>query len=128
VSLALGGVVLTLLALFPFANLISLYGTVQALAYLLIYAALLKLRRTSSATPDAFRVPLGSIAFGALMIPGALLLVAVVSLGLYREVWKAGELLAGPALLQVGVLLLGPVTYAIWKRRNTPWPIATTRS
>ena len=128
VSLALGGVVLTLLALFPFANLISLYGTVQALAYLLIYAALLKLRRAPSATPDAFRVPLGSIAFGALMVPGALLLVAVVALGLYREIWKAGEFLAGPALLQVGVLLLGPVTYAIWKRRNTPWPIATTRS
>jgi amino acid transporter len=128
VSLALSGVVLTLLALFPFANLISLYGTVQALAYLLIYAALLKLRRGPHAERDGFRVPLGSAAFGALMVPGAVLLVAVVGLGLYREIWTAGEILAGPALLQMGVLLLGPVTYAIWKRRNIPWPIATTRS
>jgi amino acid transporter len=124
----MGGVVLTLLALFPFANLISLYGTVQALAYLLIYAALLKLRRGPHTERVGFRVPLGSAAFGALMVPGAVLLVAVVGLGLYREIWTAGEILAGPALLQVGVLLLGPVTYAIWKRRDIPWPIATTRS
>ena len=118
VSLLLGGVVLTLLALFPFANLISLYGTVQALAYLLIYGALLKLRREKGAASGAFRVPLGSTAFGALMIPGALLLAAVVALGLHREIWRAGEFLPGPALLQAGVLLLGPATYALWRRRG----------
>lgn len=119
VSLLLGGVVLTLLALFPFANLISLYGTVQALAYLLIYASLLKLRREHDAAGGAFRVPLGSAAFGTLMIPGALLLIAVVALGLQREIWQAGEFLPGPALLQLGVLLLGPATYALWKRHAT---------
>ncbi len=122
VSLAIGGVALTLLALFPFANLISLYGTVQALAYLLIYAALLKLRREGRAARGAFRVPLGSTAFGTLMIPGALLLVAVVGLGLYREIWSSGEFQPGPALLQVGVLLLGPATYAIWKARTSALP------
>ncbi|HET7291446.1 MAG TPA: APC family permease [Vicinamibacteria bacterium] len=129
VSLLLGGAILTLLALFPFANLISLYGTVQALAYLLIYAALFKLRRDRDGASGAFRVPLGSTTLAALMIPGALLLVAVVGLGLHREMWQAGEFLPGPAALQLGVLLLGPATYALWKRRsaNGVLPLQTTR-
>jgi len=124
-ALVLGGAGLTLLAAFPFASLISLYGTVQALAYLLIYAALLKLRRTGATVQNAFRVPLGSFAFGALMVPGALLLAAVVALGLHREVWRAGEFLPGPALVQLGILLSGPATYALWKRRAGVLPQET---
>jgi len=116
VSLVFGGVVLTLLSVFPFANLISLYGTVQALAYLLVYSSLFKLR--GPARPGAFRIPLPTRTLLALVLPGAALMATVVVLGLQREIWKDGELALGPALLQLGVLLLAPATYFIWKRRG----------
>ncbi len=120
-SLVAGGVVLTLLSLFPFANLISLYGTVQALAYLLVYSSLFRLR--GEAKPGVFRIPLPNRALGAMVLPGAVLMVAVVLLGLQREIWKDGALAVGPALLQLGVLLLAPATYWFWKRRG-PAPAA----
>jgi amino acid transporter len=116
VSLVLGGVVLTLLSIFPFANLISLYGTVQALAYLLVYSSLFRLR--GPARPGAFRIPLPTRAVFVMVLPGALLMTAVVGLGLQREIWRNGEPALGPALLQLGALLLAPATYFFWKRRG----------
>ncbi len=116
VSLAFGGLVLTLLSVFPFANLISLYATVQALAYLLVYSSLFRLR--GPARPGAFRIPLPTRALLVMVLPGALLMTAVVGLGLQRELLRDGVLALEPALLQLGALLLAPVTYFIWKRRG----------
>jgi amino acid transporter len=116
VSLVTGGIVMTLLTLFPFANLISLYATVQALAYLLVYSSLFRLR--GPAKPGAFRIPLSTGVLGALVTPGAVLMTLVVVLGLQREIWKDGVFAPGPALLQGGVLALATLTYLIWKRRG----------
>jgi amino acid transporter len=124
VSLLLGGLVLTALSLFPFAQLVGIYGPVQALAYLLIYASLFRLRRATPAAEPAgrrpFRIPLGTGALALLVAPGTVLMVLVVAQGLGRELWKDGHLDVAAALVQGLVLSSVPASYFWFRRRASP--------
>jgi amino acid transporter len=126
VSLVLGGLVLTALSLFPFSQLIGIYGPAQALAYLLIYASIFRLRRGAPDVggpgggvpgPAPFRIPLGTRSLALLAAPGVALMVLVVVQGLGRELWRDGHLDVAAAALHAGVLGSVPVTF-LWFRRR----------
>jgi len=120
-SLAFGGVVLTLLSAFPFASLIALYGPVQAGAYLLIYAALLRLRDRAADPPGAFRIPLATATLRLLIAPGILLMLVVVGLGLGSRLWHDGRLDLDQALRQAALVAAGPLSYWLFRRiRRAP--------
>lgn len=126
VSLVFGGVVLTFLCQLKFSYLAALFSLVQVFAYLLIYAALLRLRshppRAGLApelhggggpgTGTGFRIPFGTAGIVAMTLPSLVLAVFVV----IQLVW--GE--SGPDLRQmaVGALLFGsaPATYFLFRR------------
>ena len=124
-SLAFGGVVLTLLSAFPFASLIALYGPVQAGAYLLIYAALLRLRERAAEQPGAFRIPLATARLRLLIAPGILLMLVVVGLGLGSRLWHDGRLDLDQALRQAALVAAGPLSYWLFRRiRRAPAALA----
>src|SRR5262249_31002472 len=69
-ALVLGGVVLTPLCRVSFERLAGSYSLVQALAYLLIYATLFRLRgRDASETAPGFRIPLGFRGLAVMVAP-----------------------------------------------------------
>ena len=128
-SLLAGALALSLLACLPFAALAGLFSLVQVLAYVLICAALLRLRRLAArgeappgfaaAAPGrarVFRVPLGPGGLLALMLPVFTLTAYVV----VRQLWPEG----GPDLKAIATDLLvfasGPLTYALfgWRARK----------
>jgi amino acid transporter len=118
VSLVVTGIVLTLLCRFRFAQLAGLYSLVQSLSYLLIYAALFRLRARatdsegSSASPDGFRIPLGNLGLALLFLPSLALVTLVIRQGL----WPDGKLATGQALLDLAIFTSGPVTYFLFRR------------
>jgi amino acid transporter len=121
-SLILGGLVLTALSLFPFSQLIGIYGPAQATSYLLIYAALFRLRRSGASEPGArdrapFRIPMGAGALALLAAPGVVLMALVVAQGLGRELWRDGRFDTPVALLHGLILTSVPITYVVARLR-----------
>src|SRR4029453_10730901 len=77
-SLLLGAVVLTGLCGFRFSQLAGMYALVQALAYMLIYATLFRLRSQEARvgnppTRSGFRIPLGTLGLAVMAAPSAVL-------------------------------------------------------
>jgi len=118
VSLVVTGVVLTLMCRFRFAQLAGLYSLVQSLSYLLIYAALFRLRaraKSAEGSPspaDGFRIPLGTAGLVLLFLPSLALVALVIRHGL----WPDGRLDEGQALLDVAIFTSGPLTYFLFRR------------
>jgi amino acid transporter len=118
VSLLTGAVLLSLLSREGFTELTGLFSLVQVLAYCLIYAALLRLRRREPAAgshPGGFRIPLGNASLLLMMVPSFLITGFVV----VERFWNAGVL----DLRRLGLDLLafasGPLTYLVFKRRKS---------
>jgi amino acid transporter len=112
-SLVLTGVVLTGLCGFRFAQLAGVYSLVQSLSYLLIYAALFRLRRRAPAAETrGFRVPLGTGGLVAMVAPSFL----IVALVLREGIFPGGVFDARQTLLDLGILASGPATYAFSRR------------
>lgn len=123
-SLVLGALALSLLAFLPFAALAGLFSLVQVLAYVLICAALLRLRRLGAlgrapagfGSPDGsaggpFRVPLPLSGLAALLVP----VFALTAFVVVRQLWPD----EGTGLEAVATDLLvfasGPLTYAVFR-------------
>ncbi len=113
VSLVVTGLALTVLCGFRFTQLVSAYSVVQALAYLLIYAALFKLRRQPDTAESAFRIPLGSLGLGLMVAPTLVIGALMLRQGLMHE----GQLDVAQALFTLMLLASGPATYALTRRR-----------
>ena len=134
-SLVAGGLALSLLASLPFAALAGLFSLVQVLAYVLICAALLNLRRmarlgrptglaaaaatsggggSGAAVPAhrLFRVPLGETGLLLLMLPVFLLTAFVVA----RQLWPDGSLGLRTIATDLLVFASGPATYFLFRR------------
>jgi amino acid transporter len=130
VSLLAGSLALSVLALLPFAALAGLFSLVQVLAYVLICAALLRLRRHvpgdlpgSGLVPAGgggaqrpFRVPLGAFGLLLLMLPVFALTAFVVE----RQLWPEGGLGLRTIATDLLVFASGPVTYLLfgWHARK----------
>jgi amino acid transporter len=109
-SLVLGGIVLTVLCRYQFTSLTGLYALVQVAAYLLIYAALFRLRGAGSPArdPAAFKIPLGRAGLVLMIAPSVVLATLVVGLGLFHD----GGVDGGQVVLDLLVFASGPVSYA----------------
>lgn len=113
VSLVVGGVILTALCTMPFASLVGAAALVQSLSYLLMYAALLKLRgRPDDRAGSTFRIPLGRAGLAVLIAPSVLIVMVVVWFGLLPD----GRLLVPEAALGAALLASGPMTYLCVQR------------
>jgi amino acid transporter len=128
VSLVAGGIALSLLSRISFLELAGLFSLVQVLAYVLIFASLLRLRArpadpqtaggrrdtagTESTVP--FTIPLGMAGLVAIMTPGCLIATWVV----VQRFWNGGSFDGRRALLDLAVFASGPVTYLLFRRRR----------
>jgi amino acid transporter len=113
-SLIAGAVVLSALCGLRFAQLAGAYSLVQCLVYLLIYAALFRLRsRGRNDVAEGFRIPLGAAGLGLLVAPS----VALVGLVVVTGVWHEGALDVRQCLLDLAILASGPLTYVLMKKR-----------
>lgn len=117
-SLLLGAVVLTGLCGLDFKKLAGMYALVQALAYMLIYATLFRLRSRAAPAGDVppasgFRIPLGTVGLAVMAAPSAVLTLLVVAQGL----WHEGALDVRQALIDLLIFTSGPATYWMFKRR-----------
>jgi amino acid transporter len=121
-SLLIGGVVLSVLCRLKFAELAGIFSLVQVFAYLLIYAALFRLRRrppvpaggSVTAAGDAdrgFRIPLGTTGLALMTAPSVLLAAAVV----VQSVWPEGTFDARLAWRALAVFASGPITYIVFR-------------
>jgi amino acid transporter len=111
-SLLLTGILLTLLCRFRFAQLAAVYSLVQSLSYLLIYAALFKLRtRPDGAEAAAFRIPLSRAGVALLAAPSVVIVALVVRQGLFPD----GTLNASQALLDLLLFASGPLTFLVFR-------------
>lgn len=108
-ALVLGGVILTPLCMFSFAELAGLYSQIQVLAYVLIYAALFKLRAASS-PGGSNSAPLSAAAVAALAFPTVVLAALVVGGNLSRA--QGGT----ASILGLALLASGPLTYLLFRR------------
>jgi amino acid transporter len=121
-SLLVGGLVMTFLVRLPFQHLAGLFSLVQVLAYLLIYASLLRLRRSRPVVPvdpsgrPAFVVPLGRRGLYLMMGPSVAFAVVVIA----QTVWHDGGFDMKNALFALALLASGPVTYALFRRLRRP--------
>ena len=112
-SLVVGAVVLSALCGLRFTQLAGAYSLVQSLVYVLIYAALFRLRAREKGEPVlGFRIPFGAAGLGLLVAPSLVLVGLVLVTGL----WHDGALDARQGLLDVALLASGPLTYALVKR------------
>jgi amino acid transporter len=111
-SLLVGGVVLTLLCRLTFSSLTGLYALVQALAYLLIYAALFRLRGRSAPGEGTFRIPLEKRGLALVIVPSLL----IAGLVIVHGVWHDGGFDRTQVLISLSVLLSGPATYFLMRR------------
>jgi amino acid transporter len=126
VSLVVGGVVLSLLVLVRFSYLAGLFSLVQVLAYLLIFAALLRLRKHpplpgsgSVAAPEQapFRIPLGTAGLAIMTMPSVILSGMVV----VESIWPGGAFDRWQAVRVLLVFASGPATYLGFRMgRNRP--------
>lgn len=126
-SLVAGAVALSVLACLPFAALAGLFSLVQVLAYVLICAALLRLRRNAARGATAtqllgpgargdrrpFRVPLGLPGMLAMLTPVFALTAFVVVRQLWPDEGVSGRAIATDLL----VFASGPLTYALIRWR-----------
>jgi len=124
VSLAVGGVVLTGLVWGKFSDLAAIFSLVQVLAYLLIFASLLRLRAhapvsgaaaASGAPGGGFRIPMGLAGLAVMTIPAILLSAMVI----VQTVWHDGAFDTLRAGVDVLVLGSGPLTYALLQQGNS---------
>ncbi len=132
-SLVVGGLALSVLARQRFASLTGLFSLVQVLAYVLICASLVRLRRRDASSPvppaaspasaargtgsDAaapFRVPLGRAGLLIMMAP----VFAIAAFVVGQQVWNGGRLAPRQMLLDLALFGSGPVTYALFGRRR----------
>jgi len=128
-SLVAGALALSLLACLPFAALAGLFSLVQVLAYVLICAALLRLRRlargapppelipasgaSAGATHAPFRVPFGPAGTFLLMTPVFALTAFVVE----RQLWPGGALGIRTIATDLLVFASGPATWFLIRWR-----------
>ena len=120
-SLVLSGVVLTALCGFRFAQLAGVYSLVQSLSYLLIYAALFRLRgRPALGEASGFRIPLGTAGLVAMALPS----VFLVSLVVRQGIWPGGVFDARQALLDLAIFASGPLTYLFIRRFSSARRVA----
>ncbi|MBI1950067.1 MAG: APC family permease [Acidobacteria bacterium] len=121
VSLIVGGIALSLLALVRFSYLAGLFAIVQVLAYLLIFASLLRLRShaperdaASGAAPEKapFRIPLGTPGLALMTVPSVILSGMVI----VESVWPDGALDGLQAVVDLLVFASGPATYVLFRR------------
>jgi amino acid transporter len=117
-SLLLGGLVLTALCGLRFGQLAGMYALVQALAYMLIYATLFRLRSRAPRAVDGagatgFRIPVGPAGLFWMTMPSVVLTVLVVVEGL----WPEGVFDGRQALIDLVIFASGPATYWVFKRR-----------
>ncbi|MFI5182997.1 MAG: APC family permease [Vicinamibacteria bacterium] len=113
-SLVLGAVILTTLCKFRFAQLAAIYSMVQSLSYMLIYAALFRLRaRSSQSTAAGFRIPLGTAGLALMVAPSVAIAALVVAAGLGHGGILDGE----QALMDLVIFASGPLTYLVLRRR-----------
>lgn len=112
-SLLLTGVILTALCGLSFSALAGVYSLVQSLSYLLIYAALFKLRdRPAHVEDGGFRIPVGKTGLALMALPSVLIVALVIRQGLF----PGGVLNPSQALLDVAIFTSGPITYWIFRR------------
>src|SRR5262245_30385684 len=109
VSLVTGGIALSLLSRGSFVWLAGLFSLVQVLAYVLIFASLLRLRVRPAApvtsgerdaavhagSPAPFTIPLGMAGLVAIMTPGCLIAAWVVA----QRFWNGGRFDGRQAIL-----------------------------
>jgi amino acid transporter len=120
-SLLVGGVVLSLVSLLHFDEVVGLFSLVQVLAYVLICAALLKLRsrehayeRDSTHSAEAtFRVPLGTAGLVVMMAPIFLLSAFVV----VQHLQAGSAFTLKQAATDAGLFASGPLTYVLFRRK-----------
>ena len=132
VSLVAGGVALTFLTRIRFVDLTGLFALVQVLAYVLIFASLLRLRSrpagggAGAGRPDGdrvvaaapFTIPLGRVGLVVMMLPGFAIALWVVA----QRLWNGGRFDGRQALLDLAVFASGPVSYLVFRRRRAPLP------
>jgi len=116
VSLLVGAVALSVLARQSFTALAGLFSVVQVLAYILICAALLRLRRSGagSTSPSAFSVPLGRIGLLSMMTP--VFAIAAVVVG--QKIWNGGRFEPRQMAIDIALFASGPLTYALFAGRR----------
>ena len=112
-SLVMGGVILTALCGFSFAQLAAAYSLVQSLAYLLIYAALFRLRkRPPHVSTPGFRIPLGTAGLVMMVLPSVFIVFLVIRQGLL----PGGQFQSGQALLDLAIFTSGPLSYFLLRK------------
>jgi amino acid transporter len=114
-SLLVTAVLLTAFCTLDFAQLVEIYAVVQSLAYLLIYAALFKLRAQPDASRRiAFRIPLGNVGLAAMFLPTLLIGLVVIQ----QHVFSRTSLKLRQTLLELLIFGSAPASYAIvrWRR------------
>ncbi len=111
-SLLLSGVILTALCGRSFSELAGVYSLVQSLSYLLIYAALFRLRRREAASQaPGFRIPVGATGLTLMVLPSVLIVALVIRQGLF----PGGVFNPSQALLDLAIFTSGPITYWIFR-------------
>jgi amino acid transporter len=121
VSLLVGGLVLTPLVYGKFSYLTAMFSLVQVLAYLLIFAALLRLRSHPPSSVSApgvrkapFRIPFGITGIAIMTIPSIILSGLAIS----QTVWHDGAFDVRQAAIDLVVLASGPLTYLVFRRNG----------
>ena len=113
VSLLAGAVVLTALCGLPFTKLTGLYALVQVLAYMLIYASLIRLRaHEPQGNGTGFRIPLPTAGVLVAIVPSVVLAGLMVFESLRPEGGLSATQAAGFALLFGS----GPLAYWAFRR------------
>ena len=116
-SLVVTGIVLTPLCAFRFAQLAGAYSLVQSLSYLMIYAALFRLRRRPAHSESpGFRIPLGTTGLALMVMPSLVIVALVVARGL----WHDGGFDVQQALIDLAIFGSVPLTYWLFRRRPPP--------
>jgi amino acid transporter len=111
-ALVVGGLVLTALCGLRFAQLAGIYSLVQCLSYLLIYAALYKLRSREDGVPGGFRIPLSRTGVLLMAAPSAAIVLLVIGGGLYKN----GALDLQQLLIDAAIFSSGPLSYLFFRR------------
>ena len=123
VSLLVGGLILTPVVYLKFEKLAGVFSVVQVLAYLLIFAALLRLRAHAppqQAMPAAgaggrpFRIPLGTVGLVLMIVP----CVILSALAVVQSVLTDGAFDAWKGLYILVVLATGPVTFLVFRGKG----------
>jgi amino acid transporter len=115
VSLFFGAAVLTALCALNFTELMGLYSVVQVLAYMLIFASLVRLRsREGSAPVSGFRIPLPTPGVLVMIAPAVILAAFVV----FNTLHPAGGLGTKQTVGLVALFGSGPLAYWAFRRRG----------